>query len=50
MCYIRYRRLLSEARQRWAPDDEKKLKELVETRGRYWKEFVREFPSTSFLI
>lgn len=50
MCYSRYRRLITEARQRWAPEDEKKLKELVETRGRFWKEFVKEFPSTRAII
>ena len=33
MCYSRYRRLLAEARQRWAPEDERKLKDLVETQG-----------------
>lgn len=25
MCYSRYRRLLAEARQRWAPEDEARL-------------------------
>lgn len=26
MCYSRYRRLLAEARQRWAPEDENRLR------------------------
>lgn len=37
MCYSRYRRLLAEARLRWAPDEERKLKTLVEEKGFQWK-------------
>jgi hypothetical protein len=50
MCYSRYRRLLAEARQRWAPEEERKLKQLVEEQGERWKDFTSEFPSNTEFI
>ena len=50
MCYSRYRRLMAEARQRWAPQEEQKLINLVEQKGEQWKEFIEYFPSKDFFI